>query len=159
MVSSSKRSADNFRQLFQYTDWANRRVLEEMQSVNEVPERALELFSHLLRSQDHWYGRIENTEHEHLDFWETESLSACAGRLDASTRRWRDVLERRAETDLDQPIAYTNSTGEPYETLLRDILTHVVNHGTHHRAQIALVLRGADIAPPPTDYIFYVREM
>jgi uncharacterized damage-inducible protein DinB len=34
----------------------------------------------------------------------------------------------------------------------------VVNHGTHHRAQIALLLREAEIAPPATGYIYYLRE-
>ncbi|MCS3649485.1 putative damage-inducible protein DinB [Salinibacter ruber] len=55
-------------------------------------------------------------------------------------------------------MAYTNSTGTRFETPLRDCRRDVVNHGTHHRAQIALVLREADGAPPPTDYIFFVRD-
>lgn len=128
-----------------------------MQTADNEPERALDLFSHLLLTQDMWFGRVQGTDHATLDLWETEPLSACADRLEASTRRWRTVLEKRGD-DLDRVIGYTNSSGEAFETPLRDIFSHVINHGTHHRAQIALVLRDADIAPPPTDYIFYVRE-
>jgi uncharacterized damage-inducible protein DinB len=127
-----------------------------MQSAEAVPERAVELFSHLLRAQDVWYGRVQNTDHADLDLWATESLSVCAERFEASMHRWETVLEEYE--DLDASISYTNSKGTPFETSLRDIFTHVVNHGTHHRAQIALVLREVDIAPPPTDYIFYLRE-
>jgi uncharacterized damage-inducible protein DinB len=157
MTSPSPRTAADINVLFQYTRWANDRVLDAMQSADAPPERALELFSHLLRTQDVWYGRVEGTEHADLDFWATDPLPACAERLDASTRRWQRVLDERSGA-LDDPIAYTNSSGTAFETPLRDICTHVVNHGTHHRAQIALVLREAGIEPPTTDYIFYLRE-
>lgn len=158
MSMPASRTAEDFETLFQYNRWANGRVLDTMRAAEDVPERALELYSHLLRAQDHWYGRVEDTEHATLDFWTTESLSACAERLTASTQRWQSVLRERATGNLDQMIAYTNSKGTAYETSLRDILTHVVNHGTHHRAQIALVLRNAEIPPPSTDYIYFVRE-
>ena len=150
-------AADDFATLLRYNQWANARVLDTLQSAGDVPERALELFSHLLRSQDVWYGRVQNTDHADLDFWTTDSLSACAERLDASTQRWDALLSSRSDA-LDQPISYTNSKGTAFETPLRDLLTHIVNHGTHHRAQIALLLREADISPPATDYIFFVRE-
>jgi len=143
--------------LFEYNRWASTRVLDTLQSADGVPERAVELLSHLLRTQDVWYGRVMSTQHADLDFWATDPLSACAERLDASTRRWNAVLDERGD-NLDQPVSYTNSKGTPFETPLRDICTHVVNHGTHHRAQIALVLREVDIVPPATDYIFYLRE-
>ncbi len=31
-------------------------------------------------------------------------------------------------------------------------------HGTYHRGQIAAALRAADITPPNTDFITFVRE-
>jgi uncharacterized damage-inducible protein DinB len=149
-------SADR-RTLFRYTRWAHGRVLEAMQGA-DAPDRAVTLFSHLLRAQDVWYGRVAGTEHAGLDLWTTESLPDCAERLEASTRRWDTILRRRVPDDLDRAIAYTNSSGTAFETPLRDVLTHVVNHGTHHRAQIALLLREAEIAPPATGYIYYLRE-
>jgi len=157
MSPPSSRPAADVAPLFSYTRWANERVLDTLQSAETLPERARELFSHLLRTQDVWYGRVADTDHADLDFWATDPLPACAERLDASTRRWHTVLDERAGA-LDQPVSYTNSSGTPFETPLRDICTHVVNHGTHHRAQIALVLREAGIEPPATDYIYYLRE-
>lgn len=143
--------------LFRYTRWAHGRVLDTMQAADAVPERSVSLFSHLLRAQDIWYGRVAGTDHAALDLWATDSLRDCANRLEASTRRWAALLNDRDDA-LDAPIAYTNSSGTAFKTPLRAILRHVVNHGTHHRAQIALLLREADIAPPATDYIFFRRK-
>jgi len=157
MPSQSPAAAD-VRSLFRYTRWANARVLRTMQEADAVPARAVELFSHLLRAQDVWYGRVRDTAHAELDLWVDEDLSMCAERAEASAGRWQSVLDDRTADALDQPIAYTNSKVTRFETPLRDICRHVVNHGTHHRAQIALVLREADIPPPATDYIFFVRD-
>lgn len=151
-------AAADVQSLFRYTRWANARMLDTMQAADAVPGRAVELLSHLLRTQNVWYGRVEDTSHAGLALWADEDLAACADRAEASAERWHSVLDDRAPEDLGQPIGYTNSKGTRFETPLRDILRHVVNHGTHHRAQSALVLREAGIAPSPTDYIFFVRE-
>lgn len=149
---------ENFATLFDYNRWATDRILDTMQGAPHLPDQALELLSHLLRTQDVWYGRIKQTDHADLDFWTTDSLSTCVERFDDSTRRWMHLVREVASNDTEMTVEYTNSKGTPFETPFRDLLTHVVNHGTHHRAQIALVLRKAEVAPPPTDYIFYVRK-
>jgi uncharacterized damage-inducible protein DinB len=155
----SARSLDEVQRLFDYNHWASTRVLRALEEADDMPGRALELFSHLLRAQDHWYGRVAGTDHADLDFWATDALADCAERLAASTERWQRVLDGPgAEEGLDQTVVYTNSKGVEYENTLRDICVHVVNHGTHHRSQIALVLRQAGIDPPATDYIFYLRD-
>lgn len=155
--SSPAGASPDVQTLLQYTHWANDRVLDALRSADAVPERILELMTHLLRTQDVWYGRVANTAHADLDFWAVDDLSTCAERAENSTKRWRSLVADRTDR-LNQPIAYTNSSGTAFETPLRDILRHVVNHATHHRAQIALLLREAGIPPPATDYIFFVRE-
>lgn len=154
----SPRTSDDFATLLRYTRWANAQVLSVLRDAGAAPERARALLSHLLRTQDVWYGRVEGTDHAHLDFWATDTLPACAERAEASARRWRTLLHDTADDDLDRSVSYTNSKGTAYDTSLRDILTHVFNHGTHHRAQIALLLREAGVAPPVTDYIYFVRN-
>ncbi|WP_119842003.1 DinB family protein [Salinibacter ruber] len=158
MSAPQSPAADDIQTLFRYTRWANARMLDAMQAAGAVPARAVELLSHLLRVQDVWFGRVEGTAHADLVLWVDEDLAACAERAGTSIARWQSMLEERSGDALDQPVAYTNSTGTRLETPLRDRCRHVVNHGTHHRAQIALVLREADGAPPPTDVIFFVRD-
>lgn len=145
------------RTLLRYTQWAHNRVLDTLHSADAVPERILELMSHLLRTQDVWYGRVASPDHAALDFWAVDDLRTCAERAENSMERWRSLVADRIDR-LDQLVSYTNSSGTAFEPPLRDILRHVVNHSTHHRAQIALLLREAGIPPPATDYIFFVRE-
>lgn len=67
-------------------------------------------------------------------------------------------MDEHVPEELDQPITYTNSKGNSFTTALEDVIFHALNHETHHRGQIALVLRESGVAPPATDYIFFLRE-
>jgi len=158
MTPSLLKTGADVRSLFGYVRWANTRILDALQTSDAVPEEAVQLFSHLLRARDVWYGRVQETDHADLALWVDEDLASCAERREKSAQRWRELIEPLTADALDGTVSYTNSKGTAFDTPLRDILVHVLNHGTHHRAQIALTLREADIAPPPTDYIYYVRE-
>src|SRR5690349_4289841 len=48
--------------------------------------------------------------------------------------------------------------GGQYTSPLFDILLHVANHGTHHRAQALNMLRHLDVKAPRIDYIFRAFE-
>ncbi|RYE14391.1 MAG: damage-inducible protein DinB, partial [Sphingobacteriales bacterium] len=54
---------------------------------------------------------------------------------------------------------YTNTQGKTYTNTVLQILTHVVNHATYHRAQIATDMRQHSLEPLMTDYIAYAREL
>jgi uncharacterized damage-inducible protein DinB len=62
------------------------------------------------------------------------------------------------EADYEDVIHYQNSKGDKYQNTIRDILLHIINHSTHHRAQIAFILRQQGNPPPISDYIFYKRD-
>jgi uncharacterized damage-inducible protein DinB len=150
---------EHFINLFEYDGWASRRILEALAAPPAANlDRCLDLLSHLLRSQNVWIDRIEENNGAHLALWERDSLAACAERCDRNNRNWLRLLSSCAPGDFNTLVTYTTQRGETYTSEMREILTHVVNHGTHHRAQIALLLREAGIAPPPTDYIIYTRS-
>lgn len=158
MPASQPRTIGDIRSLFEYDRWATRRLISAMEDTAPVPPRALNVLMHLLRAQDVWHGRIEGEDRADLELWVEASLDDCTRRAKRTARRWNRLLDTLSGHDLDALVTYENSTGTSFETPLRKVLSHVVNHGTHHRGQIALVLREAEIAPPPTDYIFYLRE-
>ncbi len=147
--------------LFDYDSWATRRILDVLGSNQDAAcfDRCLDLMSHLLRSQKVWLSRIEKDDDAPLAIWERDSLAECTERSTQNTRNWLRFLSSCSAGDFNTQITYTNLRGETHTSELRDILTHVINHGTHHRAQISLLLRQSDIAPPPTDYIVYTRSL
>ena len=58
---------------------------------------------------------------------------------------------------LDHAILYANSQGQQFESNVQDILFHIINHTTYHRAQIASDFKLNGLAPLLTDYIHYKR--
>jgi uncharacterized damage-inducible protein DinB len=149
---------DYYIELFEYDGWASDRILNALAS-SPIPQqdRALELISHLLRSQITWLSRVEGAEANPVALWERDTLDVCSQRRLDNTRLWLKMLRSAAAGDLNRKITYTNTRGETFTSEVREILTHVINHGTHHRAQVSSLLRSADVAPPPLDYIIYTR--
>src|SRR5690606_41841818 len=68
-------------------------------------------------------------------------------------------LKIAEEADLDKIVEYSNSTGAMFSSKIKDILFHIVNHSTYHRAQVAVELRQSGIDPISTDYIHYKRNI
>ena len=149
--------------LFHYNDWATRQIVGALQQTeadvqSEALAQARRLLSHLVRAQEVWLGRIQETDAASLPIWEEVALRTSAERAEASTEAWLDFLEGCTADDFAQDVRYQNSKGQPFTNMLSQIAAHVVNHATHHRAQIALLLRQVGLAPPATDYIFYARS-
>jgi uncharacterized damage-inducible protein DinB len=47
------------------------------------------------------------------------------------------------DSSADRVVAYNDTKGNPYEMGLAQLITHVVNHGTHHRAETGMLLVSA----------------
>jgi len=73
-------------------------------------------------------------------------------------QRWLTYVDSLSDNDFTQSIRYRNLQGDTFETKLFDILTHLVNHGTHHRAQAGQHLKLAGTDLPGTDYILFTRQ-
>jgi uncharacterized damage-inducible protein DinB/mannose-6-phosphate isomerase-like protein (cupin superfamily) len=143
---------------FRYTRHANGQIIEALDALGpeKTPERALRLLAHLLRAQDVWLGRIRGAD-DPPAIWGEDALAECRTRAEASHAAWLRFLQDSAPRDFEATIRYENSKGVAFENELREIVGHVINHATHHRAQIAALIREAGREPPATGYIFYAR--
>lgn len=152
-------SADRLRRLFTYDTWACLRVLAALKESEQFKLRseAIKMFAHIVSSQRHWYGRIMDEAVTDTALWPADDLEECQKQLAFMKDKWSTLINENEE-QLDRFVDYQNSKGTAYRTMLSDILHHVIIHGQHHRAQIATMLRRSDIVPPPTDFIFYLRE-
>lgn len=164
MTSSSNVGKAYFTDLFHYNDWATRQVVDVLQRAEaDVREgdalaHARRLLSHLVRAQEVWLGRIQETDAASLSIWEEADVRTSAKRSEASTKAWLDFLSTCSADDFASDVHYRNSKGQPFTNKLREVAAHVINHSTYHRAQIALLLRQTGLTPPATDYIVYARS-
>ena len=146
-----------FLKLYQYNAWCNQRVLKCLQSQNVQHEKALTLFSHLLSAQFIWLHRLKALPPPPYELWKKYKLGQLQTMVEESSAAWLDFI---SSTDsFHRTLKYRNYAGDPFENLVEDIIIHVVNHGTYHRGQIALLLREHGFEPVNTDYITYQRVM
>lgn len=149
---------DHFLQLLRYTRWADQQIIESLEALDDAaaPERAWQLLDHMGRAQQVWLGRVQG-ETPLPDIWGEPPFEGWRRRIASGTEDWMGFLSDSAPDDFAQTIRYKNSKGISFENELREVVTHVVNHSTHHRAQVATLIREAGGEPPATDYIFWAR--
>lgn len=139
-----------------YNNWANQLLFECFaQQAEKIPATSMRLLSHLVNTQVVWLSRIKGEKYD-LTAWDEHPLEVCKEMHQQSFSMLQALVT--AEDNGEAIITYTNFQGLSYETAVNDILVHVLNHGTYHRAQIAQDMRKNGLEPINTDYITFVRE-
>jgi len=70
----------------------------------------------------------------------------------------RAFLAGLKDEDLDSIIRYTTSGGIQRERVLWHCLFHVVNHGTQHRSEAAVMLTDFGQSPGDIDFPLFLNE-
>ena len=147
---------EHYLNLWKYNDWSNRKVLDVVASSEIKNEKVILLMSHVLSAQFIWHLRIVEKSTSAFPVWEKYKLRELYSMNEDSTLNWLKILDENEE--LSNQCTYKNSKGDTYTSSLIDIMTHVINHGTHHRAQISTLLKQEGIQPPALDYIVQSRS-
>jgi len=138
-----------------YNDWANQKIFGQfLQLEDKIPATSMHLICHVLNAQAIWLSRITGAQTA-VRTWDDHSLDVCM-----EMQQQAHVLLKHltiVEVNLKQVISYKTFNGLPFENSIYDILIHVFNHGTYHRAQIAQDMRKNGLEPVNTDYIAFVR--
>ena len=143
-----------FQELFQYNHQSNLTLIEAFVThQHKVSEKSVLLFSHILNAHHIWNNRIDHKTPP-FGVWDTHDIQIFTTIHNKNSEMSTDIINRE---NLARIIAYQNSKGERFENSIRDILFHIINHSTYHRAQIATEFKNNGIAPLVTDYIFYKR--
>jgi uncharacterized damage-inducible protein DinB len=148
----------HFLDQFAYDLWANDRIISAIEELSEGETRreCLRLTSHLLRATTRWLERIIGEGSTTID--KVDDILSLRERANANARAWQALFEERTAADFPKDVEYRNMAGETFYTELRVIVAHVLNHATHHRAQVVRHIRLADIQPPETGLIVFDRE-
>ncbi len=146
-----------FTGLFNYDRHVNLQLAALINAANNKDKPA-ELMAHLLNAQQIWLGRCLGVASSNYQLWPKWEPNVFNDIIGKNHTEWINFLSN--EIDPQQVISYKNFKGEEFESKLIDILAHVINHGTHHRAQIGLLLKQSEgIELPSTDYVHYVRSL
>jgi len=111
---------------------------------------------HLMSVDDTWFGGLRGVQiPDSPDPAAFVDRSSIRTHWDAVEQRMRNYLaELRDDMLFEKPFA----EGEDKDLLLWQVLLHVGNHGTDHRAQLLRLLNDLGVKTVSQDYIFYAYD-
>jgi uncharacterized damage-inducible protein DinB len=161
-------NAADLRRLYEYTDWANDRILDVIAGVSEEQftreivssfSSIRDTLSHVVFAEWLWLQRWKGVSPSELPAWAKDSSFAALRELlhevAADRRAYLDAFTDDAAGSM---LDYRNIKGEPFTMPLGELLVHCANHSTYHRGQLVTMLRQAGVAAiPSTDYSQFLR--
>ncbi len=155
--------------LYDYNDWANRRVLDSCaQLTSEQFTRDLgssfrsvrDTVVHILGAEwiwlERWQGRSPTGLPPGTEF---ADLAAVRARWEVLGQELLEFVREVTASELERVVEYRNLRGHPFAYPLRAMLQHLVNHGTYHRGQVTTMLRQLGAEPRPTDLLRYYDHL
>jgi uncharacterized damage-inducible protein DinB len=148
------------RRLVAYNQWADERILGALDAV--PPEE-------LTRSREAYFGSLAgNLRHTMLAqrIWLARWRGETPRYDEEVTVPWRDAYAEThaavrayvgalSDTDAERLVRYTDLRGNAREIPLAHAITHLVNHGTAHRAETGLLLERLGRSPGDLDYSLF----
>lgn len=148
---------NNLINLFEYDIWANEKTASSIKEFENSLAKTSSLLSHIISAQTIWYNRVIDYS-EIPNPWAEFSLEEVLSKSKEINEKWISFLKNLNEKDLDKTISYKNTKGDKFENTIRDIVIHIINHSTYHRAQIAALIKQSGGQPAVTDYIAFKRR-
>lgn len=152
-----------FTHLFHYHFKENKRILEIAktvdveklhQEVNYSIGSIMNHLAHLVYVDDGWLSDIADLV-PLLDDPKELGLEALMDfTLDIEKRMFTFLSEQTDEDFFRKPI----TDGEDKDLYLWQILFHIINHGTDHRAQLHRLLHDQGVKTQSQDYVFHAYE-
>ncbi|GAB4554954.1 MAG: hypothetical protein OHK0023_25690 [Anaerolineae bacterium] len=160
-------NADYFRSLFDYSYWANHKLLACVAVLTDEQyhhrfDYAMEsvhgTLAHMMAAEDLWLARLQGVSPRSLppeSAFTRQHLPATWASVEA---KWRAYLANLSDAAVGQKVVYHRTNGEPRERYLWEILGHVANHGTDHRAQTLFMLKQLGAPTFEQDALIYFQE-
>lgn len=160
-------NADAFRHFYDYHFAENRKIWDAYitplsdeqftQNMAYSHGSVRDQIAHLMSVDEGWFSELQGIEPSEpippasLD--EREILRAHWDNIEQSMRAY--LAQLRDDMLFTTPI---KEPDEDKELIVWQVLLHVVNHGTDHRAQLLRSLNDLGVKTTSQDYIFYVYD-
>lgn len=161
---------EHLRTLAHYNRWANQRLYAACRALDDDAYRAdrgaffgsiHRTLNHILVGDRAWLGRLEGIDRgirslDQIFYDDLPSLADARAQEDARIIAFVDRLDPE---QFEAPLVYRTIAGETQETPIGLVVTHMINHATHHRGQVHCMLSQVPMDPPPLDLIYFLREI
>jgi uncharacterized damage-inducible protein DinB len=158
-------NANAFRHFYDYHFTENRQLWDSYvtplsqeqftQAVDYSQGSVRDQIVHLISADDTWFSGLRGLEMPEplnpADFPDRASVRAHWDHVEQTMREYLAAL--RDEMLFTQPLE-----GEDEVLMLWQVLLHVANHGTDHRAQLLRLLNDLGVKTTSQDYIFYIFD-
>jgi uncharacterized damage-inducible protein DinB len=159
-------NANSFRHLYNYHFAENRKIWDMIasltyaqftQPVGYSHGSLCDQIIHLISVDEVWFSELRGVEpSEPFPSAEVDDREMIRTRWDSVEQGMRFYLDA-----LQDELLFAKPILEPEEDkdlLVWQVLLHVVNHGTDHRAQLLRLLNDLGVKTTAQDYIFYVYD-
>ena len=157
------------RALYDYNESANNHVLEAASRLSDAEfsrkqgasfESVEGNLGHIVAGQMNWLERWTSGKNlmPTAEVQKIRGLGALRGAFDRSHELLREFVASLNEERLDGVLAYRDSRGKRDERPMWQLMTHVVNHGTHHRAETAMAMAAMGKPMQELDYVYFEIE-
>jgi uncharacterized damage-inducible protein DinB len=157
------------RGLYEYNEWANDHVLDAaaLLSDDEFSRKQGASFesvegnlAHIVGAQIIWLQRWTGGANPKpvSEFQKMRGIPSIREAFENSHAELRSFLDSLTEEGLERVLAHRDSAGNPYERVMWKLMSHVVNHGTHHRAETAMAMGLLGKPMRELDYTFFELE-
>lgn len=148
-----------FESLYNYNQWANDSVLNSVISQKISDEKVIKILNHIISAQILWYDRMTGRGDNLIAPWHTFPNEKLSEEFLNNTNQWLKLISEADESFWNMKFSYKNSYGDSFKSSNTDVLTHVINHSSYHRGQMAFRIRELGFDPVLTDYIVYQRSV
>ena len=159
-------TADYYRWLYDYSYWARDRVLAQVAKLDHeayVAPRSLDYGSirgtlvHWLAREVIWLARWQGKPDGLIGESDLPTVAALMERWTQEEARMRAFLGQLTDLQLSDTVHYVSAlTNNKYAIALWPMMSHLVNHGTQHRSEVALALTQIGLSPGDLDMVVYM---
>lgn len=155
---------EQIRRLIAYNQFADERILDAISGLGvEELERPRDAYFgsiannlwHTLNAQQRWLARWKG---EPLPPLERPAIPSWVADYAACHAALRQLVWPLSAADFERVVKYTLRVGVRGEQPLGQLVVHLVNHGTHHRAETGLWLERIGRSPGDLDYILFLAR-
>lgn len=151
---------------FKYKQWADQRTFDAVRAIkgSEHPSSAAfarQQFNHMVRVEELFKARLlgEPAPHASTNTELVPSLNELGERITISNLWFTRYVEQLEHGELDHSLNFQFVDGKRGVMTRREILFHIVNHGTYHRGAIGHALDLANAARPADTYTVFIHSV